>query len=268
MSQYIKFTKNKKIAVWGWWQGCNLGDLWLLECMKIKFPGIIPITTEEIDFVKYDFVISGPGGRISGPHLRKPFDKPIGTKYASIGIGGEFEIKDKTQLRKLINLSVFFGVRDGRNLQTYAIENNRRLELSGDCTFLYPLERKKFHRAHIRNISLIWRDPKGLLKWHLSKHHKEDGEELNKLFGEHLGPIPYNDSNKALNIYKNILSKHGKLKVDLYRSRNFSFWDIYERFQYTDLLVSMRYHGVVAAIQLIEKLYYKKWKTIQLNSIT
>jgi len=255
MSRYIKAVKNKKVAIWGWFprnqkQSWNLGDSWILECMKMKFPNIIPITTNEEDFYKYDFVIIGGGGLLNGPMLRAPFDKPIGTKYGAMGIGGEFEIKDKSNLKKLINFSVFFGVRDSRNIMTYQIEGNRRLKLSGDCTFLYPLQRRKFQRPHIKNIKMIWRDPYGLMKWDRSKHHKEDGEILNKQFGDYLGKIPYNDSSKCLELYKNMLSEYGNLIIDLYRTRDFSFWEIYEKFKNTDLVVSMRYHGVVAAIQL------------------
>lgn len=221
MSQYIKATKNKKIAVWGWFQGHNFGDLWILECMKLKFPNIIPITTNEEDFYKYDFVIIGGGGLLNGPMLRAPFDKPIGTKYGALGLGGEFEIKDKDNLKKLINLSVFFGVRDSRNLMTYQIKNNRRMELSSDCTFLYPLRRRKFQRSSIKNIKMIWRDPYGLMKWDKSKHHKEDGEILNKQFGNYLGKIPYNDGSKCIELYKKILSDYGNLSIDLYRNNVF-----------------------------------------------
>jgi len=248
MSQYINATKNKKIAVFGWWQGHNLGDSWLLECMKIKFPGIIPITTNEKDFYKYDFVIIGPGGLLNGPFLRAPFNKPIGTKYGTIGLGGEFRIKDNKDLKKFINLSVFFGVRDSRNLMTYKIENNMRMEISGDCTFLYPLRRRKYQRPYIRNITMIWRDPYGLMKW--DSHNKEDGTILNKKFRNYLGKIPFNDGIKCLNLYKKILSDCGNLTTDLYRVQDFSFDKIYNKFKDTDLIVSMRYHGVVAAIQL------------------
>ena len=80
--------------------------------------------------------------------------------------------------------------------------------------------------------------------------HKEDGKILNKQFGDYLGKIPYNDSSKCLELYKKILSDYGDLTIDLYRVRDFSFMKIYERFKNTDLIVSMRYHGVVAAIQL------------------
>lgn len=252
MTTFEDITSKKKVAVWGWWQGKNLGDMWILECIKKKFPGIIPITTDVENFSEYDFLVIGGGGLLNGPKLRHPFNKhpfdapqPNGFKYGSFGLGGEFEIKDKEVLRKFINLSVFFGVRDERNLMTYDIEGNRRLELSGDCTFLFPLTRMHKPSLDIKNIKLIWRDPYGLMR-----RRGPDGEILNSLFANHLGPIPDNDNMRCLERYKSILSKHGRVLFDDYRTENFKFDEIYDKFRTTDLIVSMRYHGVVAAIQL------------------
>ena len=99
---YIRATKNKKIVCFMWTNSTNLGDLWLYECMKTKFPGIVSTTTEETDFSKYDFVILGPGGLLNGPMLRAPFDKPMGTKYGSISLGGEFEITDAWKYQEIV----------------------------------------------------------------------------------------------------------------------------------------------------------------------
>lgn len=246
---FATLTKNKKIVVWGWWQGKNLGDMWILECIKKRFPGITPITTEIDNFDEYDFIIIGGGGLLNGPKLREPFNKKISIKYGAFGLGGEFEIKEKNELKKFINFSTFFGVRDNRNMNTYKIENNRRMEISGDCTFLYPLS-KLNPQPKISKIKLIWRDPYGLMKWNRSKHHKDDGEELNNLFKNHIGNIPFDDNNKCLEFYMNILKEHGTVIFDNYRVFNFKIEDIYNKFKGVDLIVSMRYHGIVAAIQL------------------
>lgn len=253
MNKFGQISKKKKIVVWGWWQGRNLGDMWILECIKKKFPGIIPITTNDEDFSKYDFLIIGGGGLLNGPKLRAPFNEKLPIKYGAFGLGGEFEIKEKEELRKLINLSVFFGVRDSRNEVTYAVEGNNKLEQSGDCTFLFPL-RKMTPNRKIRNIKLIWRDPYGLLKWDHSRHHQEDGEMLNKLFGDYIGEIPFNNNAELLKLYLNILKEHGIPIYDNYQTKpgldTFKISDIYDRFRSVDLVVSMRLHGVIAAIQL------------------
>jgi hypothetical protein len=234
-SVYDNITKNKKVAVWGWWQGKNLGDMWILESIKRKFPGIIPITTEEEDFTKYDFLIVGGGGLLNGPKLRAPFDSKLPIKYGAFGLGGEFHIKDKETLKKFINLSVFFGIRDTRNLETYAVVNNRRMEISGDCTFMYPLKRMNPNKG-IKMIKLIWRDPHGLLRWDKSKHHKEDGIILNKLFKGHLGDVPFNDNQECLKLYMNILKNRGTVIFDHYRVSNFTTNPMYSRFRSIDLI--------------------------------
>lgn len=248
MKNFHEISKNNKIALWGYWQANNGGDMWILENLKKRFPGIIPINTEEENFNDYDFVIIGGGGLIN--YSIRPSFNNIKTKYATIGLGGEFEIKDKEDLVKLINRSVLFGVRDTRNLQTFHIENNLRMKLSGDCTFLYPLEPFPYSNKLINNIKLIWRDPFRLMMWDKSKHHQEDGQELNELFREYLGDVPTNDNLKCLEMYRNILSKHGNVEYDSYVIKNFSFRSMYAKFKNVDLVVSMRLHGVIAAIQL------------------
>ena len=269
MTTFKDITASKNVGVWGWWQGKNLGDMWILECLKKKFPGIIPLTTDKEDFSNIDFLIIGGGGLLNGPTLRKPFNKkPFcivnGIKYGSFGLGGEFEIKDKDILKKFINFSVFFGVRDERNLMTYNINGNRRLELSGDCTFLYPLKRQYNPSLEIKTIKLIWRDPYGLMR-----RKGEEGEILNKQFGEHLGSIPFKDNLKCVELYRKKLSEHGKLIFDNYRTEDFSFEQIYKKFANVDLIVSMRYHGIVAAIQLgipcIALDIYPKVRTIMID---
>lgn len=242
--------KNKNVAVWGWWQGRNLGDMWILESIKKRFPNIIPIDTNIEEYTKYDFLIIGGGGLLNGPSLRAPFDKPLGTKYGAFGLGGEFHITDIENLSNLINNSCFFGVRDKYNTETYNINNlNNKLKVSGDCTFLYPLKNLKPNKM-IKNIKLIWRDPHGLLKWDKSKHHQEDGVILNSLFAKYMCNIPHNDNPKCLELYTNILKKYGNVLYDNYSVTNFKINDINTKFTNIDLVVTMRYHGVIAAIQL------------------
>jgi hypothetical protein len=250
MDIFRNITHDKKIAVWGWWQGRNLGDMWILESIKKKFPGIIPITTEIEDYSDYDFLLIGGGGLLNGPKLRAPFNKILPTKYGSFGLGGEFPIVDDF-LSVFINNAEFFGVRDKRNIDTYKTNITTKLEMSCDCTFLYPLNKKFVNpNINIKNIKLIWRDPYGLLKWDKSKHHHLDGLELNMLFGNYLGVIPHNDNAKCLSLYKNLLGRHGNVLYETYNVNNFTYDDLYKRFKQIDLIVTMRYHGVMAAIQL------------------
>ena len=52
----------KKIAIWGWWQGNNLGDNWIKDVLNMIFPFAKFIDTRVTDFKEYDFVICGGGG--------------------------------------------------------------------------------------------------------------------------------------------------------------------------------------------------------------
>lgn len=244
-----------KVAVWGWWQGRNLGDMWILYCIKKRFGNIfniIPINTSVEEYSSYDFLIIGGGGLFNGPLLRSPFDKPLNVKYGAFGLGGEFFIQDKVALRKFINLSKFFGVRDTRNMDTYAINDNRRMEISGDCSFLYPLKRiKTLTYPKNINIMMIWRNPYGLMKWHTSKHHSVDGQNLNALFKEYLGPIPFNNNNKCKSLYTKICKVHGKvIQEDYTLHKQFTPNVVTNKFKHIHIIVTMRYHGVIAAIQL------------------
>lgn len=249
--QIVKTTLGKKVAVWGWWQGRNLGDMWILESIKQKFPNIIPINTTIKDFSQYDFLIIGGGGLINGFKIIPPFNELLPVKYGSFGLGGEFPITDE-YLGTFINNSDFFGVRDKRNLMTFSTTEPTKLELSSDCTFLFPLNRNLLKpNKNIINIRLIWRDPFRLLNYHNNPNYNvQDGLKLNELFGNHLGKIPYNDNNKCLELYKNVLANYGKVIYDDYVVDNFKIQDMYTRYGGTDLIVTMRYHGVMAAIQL------------------
>ena len=246
-------NKNRKVAVWGWWQGRNLGDLWIMESIKQKFPAIIPINTSISNFDQYDFLIIGGGGLINGCKIIPPFNKPLTKPYGSFGLGGEFPIVDD-YLATFIGNSEFFGVRDTRNMSTFNTndEDVPKLELSSDCTFLFPLNRTILKpNKSIKNIRLIWRDPYRLLNYHNNPNYDhQDGLRLNEQFGNHLGKIPYDDNVKCLELYKNTLSKHGVVILDDYHVTTFKISDMYTRFKGTDLIVTMRYHGVMAAIQL------------------
>lgn len=241
-----KNNKNK-IAIWGWWQGYNLGDLWIKESILKEFPEAEPINTNNLNFEQYKYLLIGGGGLLNGPKLCYPFNE-IKTRYGTIGLGGEFEIEEKKELREFIEKSEFFGVRDNNNKKNFD-ENNEKIEISGDCSFLYPLRRIK-QPKEIKNIKLIWRNPYGLLKWDCSNIYKNEGKKMNKMFEEHIGYIPNKNNEKCKLLYTKLLSKHGQVEQENYICRKFNFEMMYEMFENTNLVVSMRYHGIVAAIQL------------------
>ena len=52
----------KKLGIWGWWQGGNLGDNWIKKTLSSVFPEADFIDTRTTDFSGYSFVICGGGG--------------------------------------------------------------------------------------------------------------------------------------------------------------------------------------------------------------
>ena len=53
---------NRKLYVWGWWQGNNLGDNWIKKTLGHHFPNAIFVDTSVQQFEKNSFVICGGGG--------------------------------------------------------------------------------------------------------------------------------------------------------------------------------------------------------------
>ncbi len=237
-----------KIAIWGFWNGKNLGDMWILENMKKRFNFLIPISINTTDFENYDFIIIGGGGLFNGPLLRKPFDTIKG-KYGCIGLGGEFPILEYNKLEQFISNSQFFGVRDSSDIFK-GMCANKKLEISADCTFLYPLKTVLFNNYTVNRIKLIWRDPNQLIRWEKLLTHKVDGAVLNSCFADYLGKIPFDDNFKCQQYYKKILSRYGDVDVDDFVSESITVDAVAQRFMNTNVVVSMRYHGIVAAIQL------------------
>lgn len=227
-----------KVAIWGYCNGKNLGDLWILENMKKRFPFIIPIFINSTNFENYDFLIIGGGGLLNGPLLRKPFDDNIKCKYGTIGLSGEFPILEYNKLSKFINNSLFFGIRDNVDIFKGDLLN-KKIEDSADCTFLYPLKTLPLINYKIRNIKLIWRDPYNLMKWDKIMHHKDDGFVLNACFSDYLGEIPFNNNIKCQQYYKEILSKYGEVKLDDYVVNSVSLDTLSSRFDNIDIIVSI-----------------------------
>ena len=249
-------NNNKNVGFWGYWYGKNFGDIWIKNSIDKKFSSefnlnFIMVTQNDINEMKnkykLDYFVIGGGGLINGPLLRDPFNKKIPIKYSTIGLGGEIDILEKNKLSKFINNSDLFGVRDSYNLLNYS--NNA--QISGDCTFLYPLKVKEDINLDRMNIKIVWRDPHSLLKWDKSKFHMHDGLVLNDIFLDYiLGNSDTLLSNEIyLNKLNNLLKPFNTNFNDLQiKEVNDEF--IYEEFKDIDLVIGMRYHSIVASIQL------------------
>jgi len=251
--EFEKLAAKFKIGLWGNWNTENLGDIWVLNNMKKRFPGIVSIDskyTTSDDIEDLDFLIIGCGELFNGPKLPSLFREKVACKYGAFSVGGEFEILDKENLKQLVNESEFFTVRDTRNLQTFQIpdisEVNKDIGVSGDLSFLYPLAIKKTV-SKINNIKLIWRNPTDLFSLEKSKFDRERNQD----FKEYIGQIPFNSDKKTVEYLTKTLKVHGRVIYDNNRvKKDLSYNSFEKRFENSNLVVSSRYHGLAAAIQM------------------
>lgn len=212
----------KKIAIWGWWQGHNLGDNWIKTTMKKIFPYAEFIKTSQCDFSEYDFVICGGGGLFIN-NVIKPWDNyNYQVPFGMLGLGAEFPHKSKKAL-DLYNEAEFFYVRDNYSLQCMGIHN---AEKSFDITFSHPLDWSE-ESSLLDNALFVWREPGKLLedeRFHsYIEYQDSQGEWMNILNDNFLG-IRTNDFDTTEANIEDIMEQIG-------------------------FVISGRYHGIVAAIQ-------------------
>lgn len=213
----------KRIAVWGWWQGKNLGDNWIKETMKSIFPYADFITTSQHDFSEYDFVICGGGGLYIFDAIIPWINYDQETPFGMIGLGAEFP-HTSSQVKQLYDKAAFFYVRDLYSRECMGIPQAER---SYDITFSKPLEWVSDQELRLDQLLLVWREPGKLLE--------------NDKFCEY---IQYED---VFEKWENVIRDNFK-KVcinDFYTEEN----GIEKITENIGFVISGRYHGIVAAIQ-------------------
>jgi hypothetical protein len=217
------FSRKKyknQLAVWGWWQGNNLGDNWIKKSMSEHFKNAVFIDTNTNCFQDFGFVICGGGGLFIRDVIHQ-WKKDINVPFGVIGLGAEFEHPD-TKAIDLLKQSKFFYVRDRHSLLCMHLPIS---SLSYDVTFLSPLP--SLAKSNDNSALFIWRDPDELLKY-------ED-------FRKYIGDVRKKQAwlNRLKPYFKNIYESTfhtNKCNIEEI-TNNISF------------IVSARYHGIVAAIQ-------------------
>lgn len=211
----------KKIAVWGWWQGKNLGDNWIKKTIKEMLPYAEFVDTTTYDFCEYDFVICGGGGLFIYDVIKPWRDISSNVSFGMLGIGAEF-IHKSNVAKELYKKALFFYARDQYSLDCMKIEKNER---SYDITFWKPLQWK--YEINDSTLYLIWRDGKELLK--------------DPRFEKY---IEYEDVKLK---WESIIEKNftNIIRDDFQTVKD----DIEDRIKNCDFVISGRYHGIVAAIQ-------------------
>lgn len=213
----------KKVAVWGWWQGENLGDQWIKEIMQEIFPAAELIDTRNL-IKGYDFVICGGGGLFID---KVPLHWKLASRrvrYGMIGLGAEFEHAD-FDARTLAEGAEFFFVRDEYSMRCMHLEQYPR---SYDITFARPLELLDENLLQGEHCLFVWRTP---------------GQEMlsNPRFAEYQrAEYDYYDWEKR--VYRSFVH----VKQDDFVTFES---DVEKRIEGCDFVISGRYHGIVAAIQ-------------------
>ena len=216
--------KNKhKLAIWGWWQGQNLGDNWIRHVMSQNFPEAICVETNEYDIEQYGFVICGGGGLFVKEVIPPWNRRKIKVPYGMLGLGVEFQ-QTLNHAHRLAENAKFFFVRDQESIERM---NLSRIDRSYDVTFSFPL---RFVDENELDMD------KALFAWSILPDLFVRSE-----FCEYI----QNDSNPHdwLRIFG---SQFKEVNLDDFHTTDH---DIESRFEGHGFVVSSRFHGVVASIQ-------------------
>lgn len=223
---FYRRQAKKSLAVWGWWQGENLGDNWIRASLSSVFPSADFVDTGLRKLSPYRFVLCGGGGLfVRG--LIPPWDGRAKSFFGStapfglIGLGAEFPHRDENA-KSLAGRASFFFVRDQHSVDCMHLAPHHR---SADLTFLEPLTELRQWRP--RRALFVWRQVGELL-------HFPD-------FREYIGPIASGETwkEKLTGLFDSVLehSFHTRQANIDELTRDIGF------------IISARYHGVVAAIQ-------------------
>ena len=211
------------MAVWGWWQGRNLGDNWIKRTVAGLFPEAEFIDTRVTDFSAYDFVICGGGGLFIYDTIRPWLNYSQKTPYGMLGLGAEFPHKSD-QAYKLSRNAKFFCVRDQYSLDCMKIGD---IERSYDITFASPLRFIDSGSLDMNKLFLVWREGLELL-----------GNESFRKY------ICYENKKDE---YKQIIAgEFDEITADDFQTCSD---DIEKRIGNCGFVISGRYHGIIAAIQ-------------------
>lgn len=214
----------RKIGIWGWWQGKNLGDNWIKKILTSAFPYADFVPTSVQNFNNYDFMICGGGGLFVHDVVEPWLTHKITIPYGMIGLGAEFPHSSDIA-QKLESASEFFYVRDKYSIDCMKISDTAK---SYDCTFYKPLNWIKMEDIKTDQLFFVWRD----------------GHELitNETFAAY---IQY-DSN-AWSHWNQVLQQ----RFNIIRCDDFQTEDDNMEIHISDsgFIISGRYHGIVAAIQ-------------------
>lgn len=218
----IFLKKKGDIAIWGWWQGKNLGDNWIKEVMAKSFEDAIFIDTNTSikNFRNYKFIICGGGG-LFVRDVHDVWKRKSPVPFGVIGLGAEFRHKNQNAFILSKNAEFFF-VRDQNSVDCMNLNEKNR---SYDMTFFDPLPVSA--KYNLDSVLFIWRPPSALL-------HYDD-------FKRYIGKVT--EEKRWFEILK---SKFNTIYRDNFITKKNNINDLTDN---VGFIISARYHGILAAIQ-------------------
>lgn len=222
--------KKIKVGIWGWWQGHNLGDNWIRHTVEKSLPKaewleLTFLNTFAMDFTDYDFIIVAGGGLFIHDVISPWSDrKKIKVPFGFFGLGAEFPHKT-LQAKELAESARFFFVRDKYSIDCMKLEDANR---SFDTTFIHPLHWRKLNELDLNKGYYVWRSGKELA--------------ADNRFGAYM-QYEEND-NQILHL---IEDNFNCLICDDFQGER---WNLEDSFQDSGFIISGRYHGIIAAIQM------------------
>lgn len=216
----VVIPSKDKLAIWGWWQGNNLGDNWIKQINKILFPKAVFIDTTYLDINNFGFVLIGGGGLFIH-NVISPWNDEIIVPFGAWGLGAEFpHISDRAL--ELNKKAEFFYTRD---IQSYKLMGITNGDYSCDITFTKPIE-WNYMEKNINNVLFIWYD-----------------EDIRKseLYNRYT-----NNENFYLECLKILYQKFSSIEVNDFQTSDCCIEEIVRD---CGFIISGKYHGIVAAIQ-------------------
>lgn len=213
----------KKLFIWGWWQGGNLGDNWIKRTLAQLFPTAQFIDTYVHKYEKGSFVICGGGGLFIYDVTPPWNNLQKNISYGMLGLGAEFPHETRTAV-SVCNNAKFFYVRDQYSLDCMHIS---QVDRSYDLTFSLPLQWTDREKLNTDKVFFVWRDGHDLIsnpKFHAYIQPGSSYEEWKAVVGKEFQTIVEDD----------------------FQTRDD---DIEGRISDCGFVISGRYHGIVAAIQ-------------------
>ncbi len=212
----------RRIYIWGWWQGNNLGDNWIKKTLHNCFPQAEFIDSSVQKFEKGSFVICGGGGLFIYDVINPWTNPQKDISYGILGMGAEFPHHSNKAV-ELAKAAKFFLARDQYSLDCMHLDIPR----SYDLTFANPLKRVDKLDDAKKQVFFVWRDGHELLS----------DEQFSK----------YIENGSSYDEWKEVIQKNFKIIVeDDFQTREDNIED---RISGSTFVVSGRYHGIVAAIQ-------------------